>query len=380
MKKLDITLRKRIFKLYRFSIIFLAITNLINHSLSYADEVDDFVKREMDERKIPGLQLAVIKDKKIIKLASYGFANLQDNIPVVDNTVFTLNSITKAFVGVAIMQLVEDEKIKLSDPPSLYIKDLPQSWADTNIKQLLSHTSGLPEIMSHDGKLISDKGEEASWRLVKSLPLNFEPNTQFQYNNTNYLLLGKIINEVSGMYFEDFIIEYQLKKVNMQRTIEAGFSHTENVISNQARNYTYYKTGKLTNLHEEFPKYLRTVAGMSSNANEIANWIISLQSGKLLNKSSLQKLWTPMAIKNGEIVGFNQYLNGYALGWPIVKRSIHPAVAAAGGNRSLLMIYPNDDLSIIVLSNLMAGIPVGANPETMLDEIAKFYVPQFNIQ
>lgn len=357
------------------SILFLsmAIFLLFGHR-AQADDLDDFIKAQMIDRKIPGLQLAVIKDNEIVKTASYGIANLQDNVPVTDNTVFTINSITKAFVGIAVMQLVEQGKIDLDAHPLDYISDIPEAWNIVTIRQLLTHTSGLPDIMSNDAKLISDQGDAAAWDLVKQLPMDFKPNTQFRYNQTNYLLLGKIIEQVSGETFEDFIRKYQLAKVGMPRTIESGFAHMEMVIPAQARGYTYYKTGNLTNVYEEFPPYLRTAAGMSSNAAEMANWLMALQSGQLLESKSLITLWTPAILDNGKTGGFNRFLNGYALGWPVVRRAEHPAVAPAGGDRAFVIIYPKDNLSVVILTNLM-----GAGPDQFADEVAGYFLPALSI-
>jgi len=114
---------------------------------------------------------------------------------------------------------------------------------------------------------------------------------------------------------------------------------------------------------------------MSSKTSEIAKWIIALQSGKLIDKVNLKILWEAAVLNNDEIGGFNNYLNGYALGWPVIQRDEHPAVASAGGDRNLLIIYPQDDLSIIVLTNLM-----GATPDNFIDEIASFYIPELSIE
>ena len=114
---------------------------------------------------------------------------------------------------------------------------------------------------------------------------------------------------------------------------------------------------------------------MSSKTSEMAKWIIALQSGKLIDKVNLKILWEAAVLNNDEIGGFNNYLNGYALGWPVIQRDEHPAVASAGGDRNLLIIYPQDDLSIIVLTNLM-----GATPDNFIDEIASFYIPELSIE
>jgi len=348
--------------------ICIAIFSLFS-SLVNADNVDDYLLKKMADKKIPGLQVVVIKNNKVIKTANYGLANLQDNIAVTDKTVFTINSMTKSFVGVAIMQLVEQGKLALSDKASSYIADLPDSWLDVTIKQLLTNTSGLPKI-ELGTSLISPKGGEASWGLVKTLPMIAKANTQFQYTSTNYLLLGKIITQVSGKAFTDFIAENQLAKVGMKRTESAGFSHFQGVIPHQARGYTYYFGNELTTIQYELPPFLRAAAGMSSNVKEIALWVIALQKGKLLSEpSSLKSLWSPAVLDNGKTAGFDRLLNGYALGWQVIDRAKHPAIASVGGDRAALVIYPEDDLAIIVITNLM-----GANPQSFIDEISELYI------
>jgi len=358
MKKLN-TLKASV------SIVFLSMLNFSAN----ADDIDKFLLKMMDERKIPGLQIAVIKDKKIVKMANYGIANIQDNIAVTKDTVFTINSMTKSFVGIAIMQLVERGKIKLTDKASSYISDLPKPWLNITIRQLLTNTSGLPSIESGTS-LISPNGEDASWSLVKTLPMAAKPNTQFQYTSTNYLLLGKIITNVSGKHFTDFIVLNQLEKAGMMRTKSAGFTHFKGVIPHQARGYTYKFGNELTTIQYEISPFLRPAASMNSNVKEIAQWVIALQSRKLLNKSSsIKALWSPAVLENGKTAGFNRLLNGYALGWQVIDREDHAAVASVGGDRSALVIYPENNLSIVVITNLM-----GAGPESFIDEIANFYI------
>ncbi len=151
---------KSYFKKVCLVILIFAISSDIN---AQVDSIDVFVKTQMQKRKIPGLQLAIVQHGKIIKAANYGLANVQDSIPVRNNTVFTINSITKAFTGIAIMQLVEAGKLNLSAPVGNYLTGLPQSWHTVTIQQLLSHTSGIPDIVDEEeSTLISPYGESAS--------------------------------------------------------------------------------------------------------------------------------------------------------------------------------------------------------------------------
>jgi CubicO group peptidase (beta-lactamase class C family) len=358
------------------SVLSLSLLMGLKSSLVLADEIDDFLRAEMLERKIPGLQLAVVKNGKIVKTASYGLANIQDAVAVDDDTVFTINSMTKAFTGVAIMQLVEQGKLKLDVGISEYLTDLPEAWRSLTIRQLMSHTSGLPAILGNWAKLIGGPGFDSAWALVQKKPMDFKPDTRFKYNQTNYVLVGKIIDKFSEMPFAEFITKNQLVKVGMKQTADAGFTHFEAVIPNQARAYTYMKTGQLTNLTADFAPALRTAAGMTSSAKELALWAIALQTGKLFDKNdSLEKLWQPNLLTNGNTAGFNQLVNGYALGWPMINRAEHPAAASLGGDRSALVIYPQDKLSIAVLTNL-----TGSLPSLFIDEIAGFYIPQMKAE
>lgn len=335
------------------------------------DGIDVFVKEQMTKRRVPGLQLAIVKDGVLVKTGNYGIANVQDSVPVNDETLFTINSITKAFTGISIMQLVEAGKLDLSAPVSRYLAGLPERWNNVTILQLASHTSGIPDIVDEqEAVLISPYGEEESWKQIIEIPNVFAPGAQFSYNQTNYLLLGRIIDSLSGMTFNEFITKEQLVKANMTNTARAGFGATKEVIEHAAGQYQYAK-GKLCNTFFTFPRSLQTAAGMSSTATEMANWVIALQKNQFFtNQKSLSTLFTPAKLNNGKTAGFNSLLNGYAVGWPVIVREDHPAAAAVGGGRSAVFIYPKDNLSIIVLTNL-----IGGSPDSFIDEIAGFYIP-----
>jgi len=338
----------------------------------HGDELDDFIHKIMAHKKIPGLQLAIVKDNKIVRTGNYGISNVQDGVLVSDKTIFPINSMTKLFTGVAIMQLVEQDKLVLTAPISTYLSDLPPKWRTLTTKQLLAHTSGLPDIMTGRGfELISLKATDA-WEQVKTLPFESPSNSRYSYNQTGYVLLGMIIDKLSGQPFVDFITEQQLQKIKMSKTILSGFAYPQLSIPNQARQYRYDNNGKLNNINGKWPLFLRPAAGMSSTATELAQYAIALQQGELFEKpNSLAKLWSPQILNNGKIGGFGNLQNGSALGWQVIVREKHPAVSATGANASTLIIYPEDNLSIVVLGNLSGGEPI-----FFIDEIAGFYIPE----
>ncbi|MCG7550510.1 serine hydrolase domain-containing protein [Pseudoalteromonas sp. Of7M-16] len=340
--------------------------------LSIADEVDKLITTTMQKRFIPGLQLAVVKDKKIVKAKGYGIANQQDDIAVKNHTVFSINSMTKAFTGVALMQLVEKGVLTLDDGIGKHLPELPKAWHNIKIKHLMAHTSGLPKILSgYYIDLIVRGNPKAAWEKVQTLPMVSKTNTRFDYNQTGYVIVGKIIDKYVDGNFIKFITDNQLKPVGMQLTASAGFEYMTSVIKNQARQYLYDKEEKrFINIYGRFSYMLRTSAGMNSTATELAQYMIALQSKTLIN--DLDALWSPVTLNNGKTQGFSNLENGYAIGWQVIDRGSHPAVSASGGNAVTMIHYPNDGVSIVVLTNL-----VGALPIQFVDEIAAHYIEDF---
>lgn len=341
--------------------------------MSKADQTDELIGQLMAQRNIPGLQLAVVKKGKLIKTGNYGFANLQDKVAVKSNTLFPINSMTKAFTGVALVQLAEKGLLSLDDPIGKHLPNLPEMWQPLKIKHLMAHTSGLPKILS--GRLVDLivlGDQDGSWEKVQQLPFISEPNTEFFYNQTGYVVIGKIIDKYVENGFPEFIEKGQFNVVGMPLTANAGFDYLEYAIPNQARQYLYAGNNKYRNFYGEFPYILRTAAGMSSTASELAQYIIALQSGKLLHHMDL--LWAPVTLNNGTTSGFNQYENGYAMGWQIVDRPKHRAISASGGNAVTMILYPEDDVSIVVLTNLLGALPI-----QFVDKIAAQYIEDFNL-
>jgi CubicO group peptidase (beta-lactamase class C family) len=341
------------------------------------DSPDSFLRHQMELQHIPGMQAVILQHGKVIFAHNYGVANLQDGVPVDDDTEFPINSITKAFVGVAAMQLVEGGKLDLAAPVSRYLQDLPQAWQAVTILQLLTHTSGLPDIFNERQGVMIATSEDAAWKQVIEMPMQFAPGARFSYCQTNYLLIGRILDKLSGEPFVQLITEKELNVVGMPHT---EFGDAKVFIPHSARDYHYTPgyggdfghTRDYTNQLDDFSPGLLTAAGMNSTAAEMARWVIALQAGKLFReKASLQKLWTPGRLSDGTTAGFSQMLNGYTIGAPMAVRSAHSAITPVGGGRSGIFIYPEDDLTIILLTNLS-----GAAPENFLDELAGYYIPE----
>ncbi|MGS2739689.1 serine hydrolase domain-containing protein [Sinomicrobium sp. M5D2P17] len=345
-------------------------------SAQKAEEIHEYLQNKMKEHQIPGLQLAVVKNNEIVFSEALGLANLPFSVAAMKSTVFSINSVGKVFTSTAIMQLMEQGKLQLSDPVSRHLKDLPGDWQDITVKQLLSHTSGLPDVEAPNG-LVGGKDMDTAWAMLQKLPLKSNPGEKFNYISTNYLLLGKVIEKCSGVPFGQFIQENQWDVAGMFATV---YSNSSDVIENKSPTYSYYyqdkvsgeykKGDRLQELHEEFPLALRTDSGVFSNAGEMAQWIIALQTGKLLkNKETIKTMWQPVPLNNGKYGGFGGIFTAYGLGWPVVQREKHPAVVPIGGGRASFFIYPDDDLAIVLLTNLMRN-----GSYKIIEGVAGFYL------
>jgi len=329
--------------------------------------ISTFLQSEMRERQIPGLQIAVIHHGKVVLSRNFGVASLQYGVPVSDASLFSINSATKAFTGVAIMQLVQQGKVELDAPVSRYLPGLPPAWQVVTITQLLNHTSGLPDVLNQaTGKLVGPQPDDndAAWTAVQALPMDFQPGQRYRYNQTNYVLLAQVIERQSGLALVEFIRRGQFEPAGMRNS---GFGDARDVVRNKAT--SYFLAGKdYRNVIEDFPVFMRAGAGINSSTTELANWLIALQSGRLLTSASLTRLWQPGTLNDGKPAP-------WALGWPAIRGDGHRAVAGIGGGRSAFYVYPNDDLAIIILTNLAGG-----QPEQLIDTVAGFYLPALRQQ
>lgn len=342
------------------------------------DNVLKFLEGEMKEQGIPGIQVAVIQDNKVVLLENLGTSNVSFSIKTSDSTLFSINSIAKIFAATAVMQLMEAGHINIDDPISNHLEGLPDNWGTVTVKQLLSHTSGLPDIEDSDSDgLIGGKGQDSAWVKVRQMPLRFKAGDEFNYNATNYLLIQMLIEKYGECSFEEFVEKNQLRVAGMPRTI---FGNSYDVVENKSPTYSFYrfdmnkgdyvKGNKLLEVYEEFPSMLRADAGAFSSAKELAKWIMALEKGKLLkDERSLDLMWEPVRLNNGAYGQFGGFLNAYGLGWPVAKRESHPAVVVIGGGRAALGIYPKDGLAIVILTNL-SGVYV----HELVDHISKFYL------
>ena len=358
--------RSHVIAIYTAALICVPSIGVAGSGLDQANEqARQMMIKTMKERRIPGLQIAVIKDDRLVLSESYGFANVENHVPVTGQTLFPLNSGTKSFTGVAMMQLVEAGLVSLDAPISSYLDDLPETWRSVRVRQLLAHTSGLPEIVAQPSPVLG--GTEADmWKGVKLQPIEAPAGERFAYNQTNYGLLAQIITRQTKQPYARYLAEQQFALANMKLTT---FGDSYDPVANAATVYSYFPrrtlapedANRLSRWIYDMPYSLHAGGGILTTANELAGWVIALSTGRFINATSMRSMWTPEKMNNDTD-------GNWGAGWPVLATSPRRQVAGIGGNRSAFIVYPDDRLAIVVLTNL-----VGGNPERFIPQIAELY-------
>ena len=319
------------------------------------EDLRAYLAKFMQERRIPGLQLAVLQDQHLVATENLGLANLEHGIPVTSDSIFSINSVTKALTGVALMQLVEAGLLDLAAPVSTYLDGLPEPWKPITVRQLATLSAGLPDIMvtkaDQQVALVGDGTEEKAWETVYSLPLEFSPGSGYSYSQTCYALLGRIIDHLADMPFVQFIAERQLVPAGMSSTRHANDA---DLIPGRATTYCALNpdgsfVDVIFNSRLDWPPVLQTAAGMHSTAEDMAKWIVALQNGTLLSEASVTEMQSPVPLE-GDRPG------KWGIGWLMGQTAQGRVCAPAGGCKSQLVLYP-DGLSVVLLTNLIGGLP-----------------------
>jgi CubicO group peptidase (beta-lactamase class C family) len=155
-----------------------------------ADQVDSYLRSQMQQHRIPGLTLKIIRDDRAIKTAAYGLANIELNVPAKPETVFEIGSVTKQFTAAGILLLAQEGKLSVDDKISRHLKDTPEAWANVTIRHLLTHTSGIKSYTGLDGFQLWRHLTQAQFiKAIGKEPMEFQPGDSWKYCNTGFSLL-----------------------------------------------------------------------------------------------------------------------------------------------------------------------------------------------
>lgn len=318
--------------------------------------LEPIVNETIEAHDLPGLAVGIVKDKEIVYARGFGFKNIDTREPITATTIFHMASISKPFVATAVMQLVEKEKIDLNAAIIDYLpyfKLKGERYKGITIQQMLSHTSGMPDVQDYEwDKPQYDPG--ALERFVRSLSreaMKSDPDERFSYSNMAFECLGDLIAKVSGMSFADYEKKHVLNPSGMKKStflkpkgLPEGWAspHLRTVKTLAWEGYPYNrKHGPSSTLH--------------SNVLEMCSWaVINMNRGilgkqKILDPSSYEELWAPKALTGAR--GMNKSVG---LSWFIGERSGEKTISHGGGdigfNTSFVMM-PEKEIAVVVLCN-----------------------------
>jgi CubicO group peptidase (beta-lactamase class C family) len=341
------------------------------------NSLDRYLIEEMTSRHITGMGVGVIRSGKVEKLSAFGTSSVEFKVKASVDTLFSVASVSKSFTSVALMTLVEAGKLKLDDSIDQQFADLPAAWQGVTIRQLLNHTSGIPDILVNENttNTIAETSTDAI-RLLRDNPLLFAAGSQSQYNQTGYMLLGMLIEKISGMTFAQYVAKTQFEPLGLRHAL---FADSRLVVEDRATVYTPFRfTGPrpLVLDHAEvlsydMPPMAYPAAGLNISVADFATWLRALIDGKIISRASLDQLWAPAKLNDGSIPErptSRTLWKSYGLGWVVDSNGPHPLAGGTGGVRAAFFVYPRDDLAVIVLTNTQ-----GTSPESLVDGIAQRY-------
>ena len=337
-------------RLFSAMILLFVVSNvnaqLVEPSEQQLSNLDRRIQNYLSSSNIPGALVAIVSRGQFIHLETYGLANVELSVPVSDNTVFEIGSISKQFVSTAVVLLVQDDKLDLDDPIEKFIADIPSDWLGVTVRQLLTHTSGIPdyeEIASYDiyGERLTP---EEIVRIAHSRPMDFAPGTGWYYSNTGYYLLSMIVERVEGQPLGRILETRIFDAVGMTQT---RLADPEAIIEHRAAGYWINKTGELINRRPTETSSTLGAGGILSSVHDLAKWDEALYGNELLSAESKAQMWERARLPNGEQTryGFGWFVNPYNG----VPRQYHGGQVA--GFVAQFARFPEQEFSVILFMN-----------------------------
>jgi D-alanyl-D-alanine carboxypeptidase len=309
--------------------------------------IDGLVQEWLESTQAPSVSIAIIEHGHLAYAHAYGAATLDPKVPAVATTRYALDSVTKEFTAAAILLLAEQGKLSLDDPLSKWFPDLGAASAVT-LRQLLNHTSGIRDYWPQDFLTPEMTHPTTVAALIEEWarrPLDFEPGTDWQYSNTNYVLAGAVVEKVSGEPLFAFFQRRIFQPLHMARV--ADYVDAAPPAAGDAAGYTRHGLGPIAPAPREAAGWLFGAAGLAMDPSELAAWDLSLLNRSLLMSKSYDAEFAPAVLRGGRSYG-------YALGLDVLQLPQGPALGHSGlgsGFQADNRLWPLTKNAIIVMTN-----------------------------
>lgn len=294
----------------------------------------------------PGATALIVRNGETVLRKGYGQANLELGVPMQPDMVLELGSVTKQFTSAALLMLQERGQLSVTDEITKYLPDYPTHGQKITLDHLLTHVSGIPSytgLPEWSAQLRQDITVDQLIAIFKDKPLEFAPGEKWSYNNSAYVLLGAVIEKVSGKTYEDFIEQEIFAPLGMKRS---SYANLREIVPGRAAGYD-----------KEGDRYLNTqyismsqpyaAGSLISNVDDLALWDQALANGKLLKKESLDRIFTPVKLTSGQTTR-------YGYGWSVWDFEGARIIEHGGdifGFSSMLTRVPSEKLLVVILTN-----------------------------
>ena len=310
---------------------------------------DAYLKAEVAERKFMGTVL-IARHGQVLFERAYGWADAEWKVPNTPQTIFRIGSLTKQFTAAAVVKLAQEGKLQIEDPVARYYAGLPRGWQKITLHQLLTHTSGIPDYTRQPRFWDAATRPETPAEIVDGVqdkPLEFAPGSKWAYSNTGYILLGIVIEEVSGKKYAEYMKQELFEPLGMNDT---GYDSPQIVLPRRAHGYVPSGEG-IANAPYIDMSVPYAAGALDSTARDLLRWDQALATGKLLTKHWRERIFT--GYTPTDVGGSYDYDYGY--GWFVAKPGRRAEYAHEGsipGFNSKMDRFQESGLFIIVLSNL----------------------------
>ncbi|EDP95457.1 serine hydrolase [Kordia algicida OT-1] len=316
------------------------------------EKLIDQIMNDQYQKENYGATVLVAKDGKVRYRKAFGKANVELDINMIPENVFEIGSITKQFTAVGILMLLEEGKLSLDDEITKFIPEYPTQGTKITIHHLLTHTSGIKSYTSIPSLREFARKDLKVTELIdafKNEPMDFKPGEQYRYNNSGYVLLGYIIEKVSGMTYEDFIQKRFFDKLDMNTS---HYGSKSKIIKNRAYGYQQSENGYAN--ADYISMTIPYAAGsIMSTVDDLLKWNTAVQNHELISKKSLEKAFTNYTLNNGNKIN-------YGYGWSLNSIKDVATIEHGGGIFGFTTqgIYvPSEDVYVIILTNCDCDSP-----------------------
>ncbi|TJY35962.1 serine hydrolase domain-containing protein [Pontimicrobium aquaticum] len=356
---------KLIFLKQSLSFIIIALVMQYTYSQTLETQIDSIITIVFNDKEGPGGVFLVAKHGKPIYKKAFGKANMELGVNMTPENVFQIGSMTKQFTSLGILMLQEQNKLDVNDAIVKYIPDYPNGEHIT-IHHLLTHTSGIKDFTKMKSIMSIARKDLTPKELVdffKDEPIDFQPGEKFAYNNSGYVVLGYIIELVSGTTYEEFIEQNIFKAIGMN---DSRYANDREIVKNRA--YGYHNRGAFTNKMYVSLSIPYASGSLMSTVDDMLKWQEAINNNLLVSQSTIDKVFSKNTLNNGE-----QFTYGY--GWHLKNIDEVPTREHGGsifGFKSMGVYVPSLDIYVVGFSNCDCN-----SPTITTKNIAKLMIDTF---